>query len=213
MPRNRSTTERQLRPRRFARTGFTLVEALVSISLLAMAGAALLLATDLVLDSATDAADDKIARGIANQVIDEILGLPYVEKGEVASQSWWQLGPETDEWSWPVLRSNFDDADDYRTYTGYPPVDEFGIELGQGDGAGGQRHPNFQLRSDYFDNWYLQTITWHANESDLSQNLYSGSSVSDFRAIVVNVWRRETDGTWKKLAAVRRVYGYVPPTS
>lgn len=209
MPRTESLDQRNRRPWR-RHSGFTLVEALVAISLIAMCGAALLLATDLALDSSTRAIDEKTARGLANQLIDEILGLPYVEKGEPASQALWQLGPELGEATWPVVRAYYDDADDYRATFAQPPTDEFAIELGQGNERGGLRHPDFRIRDNYFDNWQVFVITWHADESDLSTNLYTGRSVSGFRAIEVYVRKVNADGTWQELTKVRRVVGYVP---
>lgn len=213
MPRPESRLQRNAHVERHHRSGFTLVEALVAISLIAMCGAALLLATELALDSSTRSVDEKIARGLANQLIDEILGLPYVEKGEPASQQWWQLGPETGEWSWPVVRNSYDDADDYRVLSMYPPTDEFAVELGLGDEQGGLRHPNFRVRDNYFDDWLVFLIIWHADESDLSANIYSGSSVSGFRAIEVTIRKYNDDGTWQELTKLRRVFGYVPPVS
>jgi len=205
--------ERERQPRCHLRSGFTLVEALVAISLIAICGAALLLGTDLVLDSSTRVVKEKIARGLANQLIDEILGLPYVEKGEPALQQWWQLGPEAGERTSPVVRNAFDDADDYCVLSMHPPTDEFAIELGLGDEQGGLRHPNFRVRDNYFDDWQVFLVIWHADESDLSANLTGQTSVSNFRAIEVSIRKYNDDGTWQELTKVRRVFGYVPPLS
>ncbi|MBP90870.1 MAG: hypothetical protein CMJ64_29860 [Planctomycetaceae bacterium] len=214
MPRTRPEEQRFHRVSGMRRAGFTLAEALVSITLISLAGSALLLATELTLDASADALEANVADGLANQMIEEILGLPYVEKGESASQQWWQLGPESDEYSRPVVRANYDDMDDYRVLLARNPMtDEFAIELGQGDGGGGLRHPNFRLSDTYFDGWLLYVVIWHADESDLSANLYTGRSISDFRAIEVSIWKRADDGTWSKLTSVRRVIGYVPPVA
>ena len=194
------------------RSGFTLAEALVSITLITLAGSALLLATELTLDSSADALEEKVAEGLANQIIDEILGLPYVEKGESPSQAWSELGPESGETSPPVMRANYDDIDDYRKVVSRPFVDEFAIELGQGNGSGGWRHPAFRLSETYFDDWALNVVIRHADESDLSKNLDGETSRSDFRAIEVSIWRKLDDGTWSQRKKVRRVIGYVPPS-
>lgn len=212
MTRSRPRQQDARRPVRLRRAGFTLAEALVSITLISIAGSALLLATELTLDASVEAMDEKVAQGLANQVLDEILGLPYVEKGESPSQLWFQLGPESGEASNPVERAKFDDIDDYRTVLSRPLTDEFAVKLGQGDGTGGLRHPNFRLREEDFNNWLLLVVIRHADESDLSKNLSGLFSSSDFRAIEVSIWKRADDGTQLKLAKVRRVIGYVPPS-
>jgi hypothetical protein len=194
------------------RAGFTLAEALVSITLITLAGSALMLATDLTLNSSVDALEEKVADGLANQMIDEILGLPYVEKGEAASQQLFELGPESGESSNPVMRSKYDDIDDYRAFSSRPLVDEFAIEVGRENGSGGLRHPNFRLSEDYFDDWLMNVDIRHVDESDLSKNLTSDASTSDFRAIEVSIWKRAEDGTQSQLTKVRRVIGYVPPS-
>lgn len=194
------------------RTGFTLAEALVSITLITLAGSALLLATELTLDSSVDALEAKVADGLAKQMIDEILGLAYVEKGESPAQQLSELGPESNESSTPLVRANFDDIDDYRVVRSDGLMDEFAIKLGQGDGRGGLRHPNFRFSDTTFDDWRLSIAIWHADESDLSKNLTSGTSTSDFRAIEVSIWKQEDDGTASQLTKMRRVIGYVPPS-
>ena len=49
------------------RAGFTLAEALVCITLITLAGSALLLATELTLDASVEALEEKVAEGVANQ--------------------------------------------------------------------------------------------------------------------------------------------------
>ena len=202
----RSSTNRLRSDRRTA--GFTLVEAMVAITLIALAGSALLLATQTAMDSSDYAFEQNLARPIANQIIDEVLGRRYGAAGASPYQYPLQAGGH--ELSSPQQRILFDDTDDFNNYSSRPLRDPWGFELGQGDGAGGSRHPNFQLRDNYFDDWAVAVQVVYANPNDLSKNL-SGSNTSGYRALEVTVGKYDDDGSLRQLAFVRRVYGYVPP--
>jgi hypothetical protein len=181
---------------------------MVAITLIALAGSALLLATQTAMDSSDHAFEQNLARAIANQMIDEVLGLRYVAAG--ASPYQYPLSAGGHELSSPQQRILFDDTDDFNNYSSRPLRDPWAIELGQGDCAGGSRHPNFQLRDDYFDDWTVAVRVVYANPNDLSVNL-SGSNTSGYRALEVIVGKYDDEESLRQLAFVRRVYGYVPP--
>ncbi|MDA1054779.1 MAG: prepilin-type N-terminal cleavage/methylation domain-containing protein [Planctomycetota bacterium] len=187
--------------------GFTLVEAMVAITLIALAGSALLLATQTSMDSSEYAFEQNLARGIANQMIDEVLGRRYGAAGVSPYQ--YPLIPGSHEISSPQRRILFDDTDDFNRYSSRPLRDPWAIELGQGDGAGGSRHPNFQLRDNYFDDWAVAVRVCYVDAKDLSKNL-TGSKTSGYRAVEVTVKRYDENGSTRQLVTVRRVYGYVP---
>lgn len=187
--------------------GFTLVEAMVAITLIALAGSALLLATQTSMDSSDLAFEQSLARGIANQIVDEVMGRRYGAAG--ASPYQYPLSAGSHETSTPQKRILFDDSDDFNNYASRPLRDPWAVELGQGDGAGGSRHENFQVRDDYFDNWEVAISVRYANANDLSQNL-TGSNTSGYRALEVTVRKHNDDGSVRRLATVRRVYGYFP---
>ncbi len=202
---NRSSTRGPRSERRS--TGFTLVEAMVAITLIALAGSALLLAAQTSMDSSDSAFEQNLARGIANQIVDEVLGLRYGAAG--ASPYQYPLLAGGHETSSPQKRILFDDTDDFNNYSSRPLHDPWAIELGQGDGAGGLRHPNFRMRDDYFDDWAVAVRVFYANPNDLSKNL-TGSNTSGFRALEVTVREFAEDGSSRVLATARRVYAYVP---
>ena len=188
--------------------GFTLVEAMVAITLIALAGSALLLATQTSSDSMEQAFEQNLARGIANQMVEEVLGRRYVAAGGSPYQ--YPLTAGSHEITSPQQRILFDDTDDFHNYSSRPLRDPWAIELGLGDAAGGLRHPNFQLRDDYFDDWMAGISVHYADPNDLSRNL-TGSNTSGYRALTVTLGRHEENGSVRRLATVRRVYGYVPP--
>ena len=202
----RSSTGGLRRHRRQA--GFTLVEAMVAITLIALAGSALLLATQTSMDSSEYAFEQNLARGIVNQTIDEVMGRRYGAAGVSPYQ--FPLVAGSHEITSPQQRIRFDDTDDFNNYSSRPLRDPWAIKLGQGDGAGGSRHPNFQLRTDYFVDWEVAVRVYYADPSDLSQNL-TGSSTSGYRALEVTVRKYDAEGHARRLATARRVYGYIPP--
>jgi hypothetical protein len=181
---------------------------MVCITLIALAGSALLLATQTSMDSSDYAFEQNLARGIANQVIDEVMGTRYGAAG--ASPYQYPLSAGSHEISNPQKRILFDDTDDFNNYASRPLRDPWAVELGQGDGGGGSRHVNFQLRDDYFDDWSAAVRVYYADPADLSKNL-SGSNTSGFRAVEVTIGKYDDRGSARSLATVRRVYGYIPP--
>ena len=187
--------------------GFSLVECLVALSILSMAGSALLLSSQASSESTSYAVERTVAEGIANQLVDETLGLPYKEKTE--SPFVWPLQPDSGELTVPVRRALFDDTDDFNGYAASPPQDASAIPLGQGDGQGGLRLTAFAVPSSLFNGWSVTITVTYVDETDLSVDLPAGTT-SGFRAINVVVSRSEA-GSTRTLATVRRVYGYVPP--
>src|SRR4051812_3375693 len=70
-----------------SRRGVMLIETLLAVAIAAMASAALLLAVESALSTATDATDRTIADGLAQQLLDEISQKRYVEPGVSATSS------------------------------------------------------------------------------------------------------------------------------
>jgi type II secretory pathway pseudopilin PulG len=192
---------------RCKRSGFTLVEALVAISMMALAGSALLLGTTSSLEGTRDARDETIAIGMAQQLMDEIVGNWWEEPGPNPYQT--TLGPESGETSKPG-RQLFDDIGDFNAVRSKPPVDAWGVALATDDGLGGQRHPNFQLSTGVFNNWRQEVDVYYVNESDLTTRVPSGGT-SDYRAIEVRIMYVDPLGATREMAKLRRVVAYVPP--
>jgi prepilin-type N-terminal cleavage/methylation domain-containing protein len=187
--------------------GFSLIEVLVSLTLLGLAGSTLLLATSATVQSGHDALAQTIARGIAEQVLDDALGRRYHEPGGSALS--YPLGREAGETSVPLQTILFDDTDDYHQYVGSPPRDAWGIELGTGDGQGGQRPEAFRVSAGYFSGWTVEVTIAYADENDPSIDLASPQA-SGLRSVRVRV-TRSWDGGDQELAVLRQVFAYVPP--
>jgi type II secretory pathway pseudopilin PulG len=189
------------------RRGFSLVEALVSLTLIGLAGAVLLLATETSVNATADAVEQTQAAGIARQLVDEILGLRYMAQGASPYQT-----PLTAN-SWEKQsqgRERYDDTDDFNGYQAQPAEDTWGVELGRGDWFGNQRAPGFQLRSGHFSRWREVVEVYYASEEDPAQRLLSNAT-SNLRAVDVRIYRDTPQGSSRELSRLRRVYAYLPP--
>ncbi len=188
-----------------ARPAFSLVEAMVAISVLALAGSVLLLAVDSSLQTTTDAVDRTIANGLAQQLLDEISLAHYLEPGTQTSDP---LGPSGWESSGSG-RERFNDTDDYHNFTADPAEGVYGEPLGTGNGDGAARPSAFQVAPSYFQSWRQRVEIYFVDPADPSVRLTSGTS--EYRAIDVTIERVELDGTVRPLARLRKVIAYVPP--
>jgi len=190
-----------------SRRAFTLVEAMVAITLAAIAGSALLMSTTSSLDSTSAAMHQTIALGMAQQLMDEVVGNRYCEAGGSAHDTVLQPGSSERVGN---TRQRFDDIDDFNGYRSQPPTDAWGIALGKDNGEGGERHPAFQAPSSFLANWRQEVRVYYVSADDPSRALGSGQ-VSDYRAVEVRIVEQDPDRGSRELARLRRVVIYVPP--
>jgi hypothetical protein len=190
------------------RSAFSLVEAIVALSITAMAGAVLLLGVESTLDTNTDSVHRTIADGMAQQLLDEICTKRFVAAGsDPLSTAFGPSGTETAG----TGRERYDDTDDFDGFIALPAEDRHGRPLGTGDDAGGLRHPNLRMPDGFFDRWRQRVEVYFVDSSDHRVAITSGSSY--FRAIEVFIERVEADGTVIPLASRKRVIAYVQPPS
>jgi type II secretory pathway pseudopilin PulG len=193
--------------RRRFRPAFTLVEALIALSITSLAGAVLLLSVQSSLDSTIEAVQRTIADGVAQQTIDEIVTKRFTEQSEDPLTG--ILGPLVNE----VLNGAtalFDDADDYAGYIAQPLRGLHGEILGTGDDNGNLRLQNFRVPSDYFQNWRVRVDVFYV---DPANHLTKSAAPTNFRAIEVHVELIKDGGKVVPLATRRRVVCYLPPPS
>jgi len=193
---------RPLRPR-----GFTLVEALVAITITALAGGTLLLGITASVGTSDDAERRTIAHGLAEQALDEVLGARYMELGCSPYDTYLQPGGSEKATG---TRELYDDIDDYNGWTSSPPVDRWGVELGTDDGQGGQRQENFRAPAGAMDRWKREIAVYYVDESDLVNPLSNGQT-SDWRAVEARVYHDDPQAGLREMARVRRIVSYVEP--
>lgn len=189
------------------RPGFTLLEALVAIAVAALAGSVLLAGINASVKVTDEAMNETIALGLAQQLMDEVLGCRYLEYGSSAYPT--TLGPTTAEAS-TGTRSAFDDIGDFNGVSSRPPVDRWGIEVGQEDTGGTLRHASFRLPGSFFSRWREQVSVYYVSDSDPATALAAGRT-SDTRAVEVSIVYVDPQRGERNLASLRRVVVYVPP--
>ncbi|WP_254511930.1 type IV pilus modification PilV family protein [Anatilimnocola floriformis] len=203
MPASRSHFVRTLPSQR--RRGFSLVEALVALTIMTMAGSVMLLAIESCLTSTSDAVDKLIADGMANQLLDEISVRRFMAVGDTPLTI---SGPSATEAA-ASGRQLFNDLDDYKNVSSMPAKGIWGETLGTGNDSGGARNTNFCIPSTQFTRWRQRVDIYFVSATDHSQKLTSGTSY--YRAVEVNIEYVATTGSVKPLAKRRRVYAYLPP--
>jgi len=198
---------RSIAKRRRNASAFTMVEAMLAITIAALAGSILLLGTTTSVETTKKGMYAAIARGMAQQLMDEIVGCVYFESGGNPYST--VLGPETGE-ATSGTRQLFDDSDDYNGLRTKAPKDFYGIALGKDDGAGGLRNTLFQVPAGFLDNWQQEVDVYYVSESKISTKLATGQT-SDYRVVEVRITYNDPAQGTQLLATLKRVLSYVPP--
>ena len=188
------------------RHAFTLIEALMATTVLAMCGAAVLLGMSVSLQTTTASVEETLALGLAGQLMDEIAGTRYHDAG--GSPTGLPLGPNAAETA-AAGRQLFDAIDDYHGYTAKPPVDIWGVPLGADDGAGGPRHALLKLSSTHLARWRQSVTVSYVAIANPTVDLPSGVT-SDYRAVQVAIFYDDPETGERELARLRRVFANVP---
>jgi prepilin-type N-terminal cleavage/methylation domain-containing protein len=185
--------------------GFTLIEAVVAITVTAIAGAAVLLGVNSSVRTADDALKQTMAMGLAEQLLDEICQARFRDDTEAVSSEPRVSGPGASE----TPRAKYDDVDDYRALRAMPPADPWGVPLGSEDTAGARRHPAFR-NATRMANWRQEVDVVSVDPADPARRL-AATAASRARVVVVRIVEIGSDGTPETLAQVQRIVTYVPP--
>jgi type II secretory pathway pseudopilin PulG len=188
------------------RPAFTLVEALVAVTIAAVAASALLMGIHSSLQTTESAVQQTIAGGMAQQLMDEAVGNLYCQPGSNGYET--TLGPSAWE-AQGTGRQRYNDIDDYHAQRVKPPKDAWGVVLGKDDGQGGTRHAAFQAPTGCIDNWQQEIDVYYVRDSDPAVRLPNGQT-SDYRAVEVRIVDVQPDGARRELVKLRRVVAYVP---
>jgi hypothetical protein len=176
------------------------------MTITAIAGSVLLLGVEASLRTTDEAMEEMVAIGIAQQLMDETLGMRYMEAGEDPEGT---LGAASAEAAGNG-RELFDDTDDFEEFSAQPVQDTWGVTLGTGDGSGGTRHEKFQISRNKLSGWRELISVYYVDESDPQVRLTAGET-SKMRCIDIQIFRQNADNTEREVARLKRVYAYVPP--
>jgi len=194
-----------------APAGFTLVEAMVAMTIIAIAGAAVLVGVESGLQTTNDCLEQTVAAGLARQLLDEVVGGRYSEYSDAGSDTAHDSVPGPTAWEAAAgTRERFDDIGDFNAFRSQAPVDTWGVPLGQDDTQGRRRHPSFYAPSGLFGTWRQEIDVYYVSEADLATRLPAGQ-VSDYRAVEVRIVLVDPAGGNRTLVSLRQVVAYVPP--
>lgn len=187
------------------RRGFTLVEALVAVSIAVIAASALSLGITSSLQNVDASLEQAVAQGIAQQLMDEILGAKYAEPANTYAAD---LGPSAYDLAGRG-RERFTESGDFNGFVTDPPQSPLGVALGSDDGAGTKRHPAFCAPADSLSGWRQQVEVYYVSNTDQSQRLSPGVT-SNYRAVEVSVLKNDGERGWREIILLRRVLSNVP---
>jgi type II secretory pathway pseudopilin PulG len=198
-----SRSKRTVEPR-----GFSLVEALVALSLVTIAGVALLARFGDQGRFVADSLDETVAEGMALQLMNEIAACKFVTAGQTPNSTV-GFGPSTTEAAGPG-RSRYDDIDDFHGFTASPPVDLYGVPLGTEDVGNATRHPSHKVPATSLIGWRQSVGVYFVSDANPSQRLAAGAASFHKEVEVVISYADPREGT-VELARLSRVFAYVPP--
>ncbi|MFI4876723.1 MAG: prepilin-type N-terminal cleavage/methylation domain-containing protein [Blastopirellula sp. JB062] len=191
------------------RHGFSLIEALVCLTIITLTSAALLLSVESTLEATMDAQEMTIASGLADLMLDEALGQDWVDpaQSDPYPTSLSAAGSEISA----AGRTQFDDTDDYNDYSATPPEAIDGKTLGRSDGAGRDLPPSFRMSESFLRRWRCECEIYYVDPDDHTQEL-DDTDPSPYRAIEVVISHLDGEN-WRTVLTRRRVFTYVPPAS
>jgi type II secretory pathway pseudopilin PulG len=183
----------------------SLIESMLAIAILGIAGTALLLGIATSIDAADHAYEQVLAQGLAEQFLDELTGLRYAEPGAGPTGI---LGPESGEIV-GQSRASLDDSDDYHGLSLQPPRDRQGLTYGRDSGTTTERHERFRLSANALARYRITGEVHYVDANDLTTPLATGQT-SPFRAAHVRVFADDPGGKSRELINLRRILSYVP---
>ena len=181
------------------RSGITLVETILAVSLSTFAAGALLTALSSSVQVSTDCLHTVIANGLADQLMDEIAAVKFPPGTNGTGSG----------------RSGFDDLDDYDGYTASPPQARNGLLIGtEGtltSGVSAARPQSFQPDPRMLSR-YRQQVTVEKLAEITGNQWVVVSQSTTLRRVTVTISYTNAQGATSSLAVQTRVFSNVAIT-
>jgi type II secretory pathway pseudopilin PulG len=192
------------------RRGFSLVEALVALTLMTVIGGALMFRFGDQGRFVANSLDQTVAEGLAQQLMNEIAGCRFTGIGETPNSTA-SYGPSPYEAA-GTGRERYNDIDDFHGYSKSPPLDRYGVPLGtedSGTSSGTTRHPKHQSPATAFANWRQSVNVYFVDDANPTVRMPAGVGSFHKEVEVVISYNDPLQGT-VELARLSRVFAYVP---
>ena len=197
-----------------SRRGFTFVESVIAMTVIAIAGAALLTAVASAVTSCNDSVFQAVGRGLAQQLMDEIAARKFYNSTSASTL--------------PTMRAYFTTIDDYSGYTETPPHAKGGDILGTeqssatmsnagmmwttpGSSSSTSRPSALQVPTDFM-NRFTRTVLVERVQPSTSGVWTVSTQNSLYRRVTVTVSYTVTANQTRPVAKVSRIFASVPPS-
>jgi type II secretory pathway pseudopilin PulG len=187
---------------RSRRTGITLIESLVAVTITAIAGTALFSAIGASLGSSYSTLNKTIGTGLADQMLDELTSVRFPTTSDTRS-------------AYTSTRYYFDDLDDYHKWSSSPPVHKNGFKLGQSPMTVLEYYPvsrpyYLQPETDFL-NRLTREVSVERIRLDASNNWIVTSDNTDYRRVTVKIkLKASADLPNHEIAEATRIFSYIP---
>ncbi len=189
-------------PRRYrasGRSGFSMVEALLGVTIATIAGAAMLTSVGAAVSATQELKNANVARALADQLMDEIAGVRFPAPGLQLALS-------------AMDRSPFEEIDDYSGLIDMPPRTRAGQLIGseslQTDNGSIDRPAQTAVDAEYMQR-FGRSVSVERVEPDAYGSWTVLSAHTDHRRVTVNVWYADYNNNMVPLARVTRVFSNV----
>ncbi|MFH1302194.1 MAG: hypothetical protein ABIK07_14130 [Planctomycetota bacterium] len=193
---------RKLWLQRSRRTGITLIESLISVTITAIAGTALFTAIGASLGSSYSALNKTIGTGLADQMLDELAAVRFPTSNDTRP-------------AYKITRQYFDDLDDYQNWSSSPPVNKNGVALGKETvtvlGYYPIARPSLLVPDTEFLNRLTREVTVERITPDNSAGWIVTTDNTDYRRVTVKIKLAvNSDSPSLEITEASRIFSYVP---
>lgn len=197
-----------------SRRGFTFVESVIAMTVIALAGAALLTSVASAVTSCNDSIFQAVGRGLAQQLMDEIAASKFPSSTTTATAT--------------TTRAYFTAIDDYSGFTEHPPHAKGGDVLGTeqssatisysammlttpSTSSSTSRPTALQVPTDFM-NRFTRTVLVERVQPSTSGVWTASAQSSTYRRVTVTVSYTVSADQTRQVAKVSRIFASVPPS-
>tara|TARA_R110002111_G_scaffold255157_1_gene321265 strand:+ start:55134 stop:55733 length:600 start_codon:yes stop_codon:yes gene_type:complete len=187
---------------RSRRTGITLIESLVSVTITAIAGTALFSAIGASLGASYSTLNKTIGTGLAEQMLDELAAVRFPTASDTRP-------------AYNSTREYYDDLDDYKNWSASPPVNKNGVALGKETVTVLGYYPISRPSLIVPDTEFLNRLTREVTVERITPNNSAGWIVTtdntDYRRVTVKIkLAMNSDSPSHEITEATRIFSYVP---